>query len=230
MTRRRTLLVAALVAVALLVASPVLRGQVVKAARQLYGSTLYVVGGGYIGGPVGIGTSPVAGAPATLAAGTGTATIMPAGVLTASATITNSPADTNENDLFSYTLPANTLSRNGDAVEVIVWGTTAANANNKTLKLYFGATNVANSPTSGYSGIFWYLRATVIRVDATHQRCIGDFVVTGGVMRPNGTSPAATLTGDVVIRMTGTSAVGGAGDIVRQGAIVRYLPAVLSGT
>ena len=45
---------------------------------------------------------------------------------------------TGEDNLITYSLPANTLSVNGMALRIVAWGLTANNANAKTLKVYFG--------------------------------------------------------------------------------------------
>jgi len=45
-----------------------------------------------------------------------------------------------EDTLITYTIPASVLASNGDHIEFDTWGSFAANANTKDLKVYFGAT------------------------------------------------------------------------------------------
>src|SRR6185503_7835339 len=47
-----------------------------------------------------------------------------------------------EDDLMTYSLAANSLATNGQAIHVTAFGTFGANANNKTIKFFFGATSV----------------------------------------------------------------------------------------
>src|SRR3954470_14824272 len=90
-------------------------------------------------------------------AGTGTQTGgVPVSIATSVTPVAN--GTTVETDLFSYTMPANTLSANAQKLRVTAWGSMAANANTKTLKAYFGGTsrNFTNVTTAGNS-VTWRL-------------------------------------------------------------------------
>src|SRR6185312_12901729 len=82
-----------------------------------------------------------------IAAGNGGSTVNPSGLLTANLTSTATGAGTTEQTLLSYTLPAKTLSATNKGLKIQAWGVTAANANNKTMKLYFGS-EVITTPTA----------------------------------------------------------------------------------
>src|SRR5207248_3063950 len=58
---------------------------------------------------------------------------------------------TAETDLITYTMPANTLSANGQRVRITAFCTTAANANLKTIKIYFGATALRNTGAAAFN-------------------------------------------------------------------------------
>ena len=68
-------------------------------------------------------------------AGGGTGTAQLGGVLDVNTTEYSTPADTVEHDAMTYTIPANTLNENGKTIRVIVWGSTAANANIKQYRI-----------------------------------------------------------------------------------------------
>lgn len=120
-----------------------------------------------------------------------------------------------EDDLMTYSLPASALIANGDHVEIDAWGTYAANANNKTVKLYFGATAVFDSGALSVSGGAWRVRATVVRTGATAQ-----IAVSSNHNSTQTASPAETLSGAVTIKCTGEATADN--DIQQLGMIVRY--------
>jgi hypothetical protein len=74
-----------------------------------------------------------------------------------------------ETDLISYPMPANTLAVNGQKLRITIFGTTAANANGKTVRFYFGGTMIGASGISvAYNGLAWQATAYVIRTGAAH--------------------------------------------------------------
>jgi hypothetical protein len=160
----------------------------------------------------------------TFGAGGGTGTASVSGTLTTGATSVGTAADTNETDLWTYTLPANTLSANGRGVRITVWFTTAANANTKTGKLYFGST-VLGGPSTTVSAAPIRITAEVIRTGAGTQ-VYSEVGISGNFA--SGTSQNAgalteTLTGAVTIKATGTNGTAAANDIVFKGAIVEVI-------
>src|SRR5579862_9858309 len=78
-----------------------------------------------------------------------------AGLINIQTAAAGTGADTTEDTLYTYTLPANAFSIPGKAVRIRAWGTTGATGNNKTVKLYFGATAFA-SVTSAANAVPWY--------------------------------------------------------------------------
>ena len=71
-------------------------------------------------------------------AGDGTGTAQLGGVLDVNTTQYSTPADTDPHDAITYTIPANTINTDGKIIRMKAFGTTAANANNKNFRLYFG--------------------------------------------------------------------------------------------
>lgn len=158
-------------------------------------------------------------------AGSGTATYVPQGPLTVNTTSTQTGADTNETDLWSYTLPANTLNTNGMGVRVTAWGSFATNGNTKTIRPYFAGSNLGGQGTTA-SNQGWRMQWVVIRTGASTQVAYVVNLV-GGVSSNVAPAPAATgnTATDLVIKATGQNGTASAGDIVFRGAIVEFFPA-----
>lgn len=68
-----------------------------------------------------------------------------------------------ETTLFSTNIDFNTLSKVGSSILVFICGTTGANANNKTIKLYFDTYEVFNSGAFAGNDIDWTLQAEIVR-------------------------------------------------------------------
>ena len=178
-------------------------------------------GGAAFSGAVGIGTTPVSGEPLTLSAGTGVSVVTVGGLLYVNTTSSGSPADTNENVLWTWNLPANTLSANGRVLRIRAFGTYNTNGNTKTPRLYFGTTVVSTFATVQNGG-GWQAEATVIRTAAGAQLAHG--VYNGnGYLTSLGSTPAADTTGAITIKVSGQSGTGTLNDIVFKGAVIEVL-------
>lgn len=159
---------------------------------------------------------------ASMPVGSGGATAAVSGVLSVNTTQAGTGADTNETDLWTYTLPANTLTRNGDAVRITAWGSLGADANTKTGRLYFGSTVISTLSTTNNAGI-WRFDAVIVRTSATAQ--LSDALVSAGTALGTATvtTPSEALSGAVVIKVTGQNGSAVANDVVFRGAIVEAL-------
>lgn len=144
------------------------------------------------------------------------------GLANAQTAATSTTATTSEVTLQQYTLPANTLATAGQAIRVYCWGTTAANAQNKTMKLYFGSTSIA-TPTAATNNKGWYLEAIVMRRTATTQGVLAKGLVDTTAVTPANTDAAETLTGNVLVKCTGTNGTASSGDITAQGMITELI-------
>lgn len=135
------------------------------------------------------------------------------------ATQTGTTAVTTEETLYSGTLSGGTLSTDCDFIEIYACGTTGANANNKTIKLKFGAT-VFDSGANALNADNWEFRATVLRTGATTQKMSGHFIA-GDATSHFGQfnyydTPAETLANDITIAITGQNGTASANDIVLE--------------
>lgn len=126
-----------------------------------------------------------------------------------------------ETNLIQYTLPANTLKTNGQAVRVKAWGTTAANGNNKRVTAYWGATSMSFATHAG-SASPWEIEFTVIRTGAATQVMMGKQLVDAlGAPDIITASPTEVLSGSIVIKFSGLGTT--TGDVVQSVLIVEVL-------
>lgn len=160
-------------------------------------------------------------------AGSGSATAVISGVLHVNISATGTGANTDETDLMSYSLPANTLSANGKGVRITCSGTTAANGNNKTMILYFGSATLSTTALALNNG-HWKFSVDVFRVSSGNQYMSAH--VTHGVsdgsaqtVRGRHRFPTETDTGAITIKVTGTNGTGTANDIVARLLVVEAL-------
>lgn len=132
-----------------------------------------------------------------------------------------------EDDLMTYALAASKVVNTGAGIRVRAWGTSANNANAKTLKAYFGsAAVISQSLTASIAGR-WYAEYTAIRTGLSAQDVAGRVseglvtLGTGKFSQEIGTA-TQTETGALTIKLTGTATTDN--DIVQEGMTVEFLP------
>lgn len=133
---------------------------------------------------------------------------------TTSAPTTGTTAQT----LATCVLPANALSVNGAGVKVKAWGTTAANANNKTFAIYLGAT-ACSSLTSATNNGNLAVEATIIRTGAATQECGGTAMSSNGGVNVIRATPAEDTTAAITLDIVSTTPTA-AGDFTFRGLLV----------
>ncbi len=126
-----------------------------------------------------------------------------------------------EDDLVSEALTAALLASNGHAVRITAWGTMAANANVKTLKLYFGATALV-TVSYGFNDATWRVDALVVRTGAATQDAHAEYQDDIPDAKQTVSTPAETLANAITVKCTGEGVADN--DIVQEGLIIEYLP------
>lgn len=163
--------------------------------------------------------------------GSGEATI--GGQINVNTTSTGSGAGAS--DLITYSMPANTLVANGRGVRIKAWGTTANNANAKTVALIFGGTTLITKQLSPSVAGIWTAEAIVIRTGANAQLFEATAFNFGGATptlaatdgtgiysQHAATTCAETETATITIKGRATAATS-ANDIVQKGLVVTYI-------
>ena len=150
--------------------------------------------------------------------------VPPAGnrMLSVQNTAVGTDADTSLKTLQSFTLPADTLNSNGKGVKIRAWGTSSANANDKTLKFYFGAA-IFDSGVLAMNNQNWIFEGIVHRTGVgTQDRHNIMFKASSIVSTGFGTLTEDETT-DIVIAAKGQNGTAAANDIVCEGMSVELL-------
>lgn len=137
-------------------------------------------------------------------------------------------ANTSEKTLMTYTLPAATMANNSDRVRLTAYLTYAANVNQKTVRLYFGASvGLAVVPADNVSLIQGTITVEVNRTAAATQDLEtssslvkSNFIATN--FGPVKTTGAETLSGTIIIKVTGQNTVATVNDIICERMTVEY--------
>lgn len=132
-------------------------------------------------------------------------------------------ADTTEDTLFTYSLPANSLKNVGQEVDIEAWGSVTATSATKTIKLYFGASVLTVAAYTTTQTGNWRARLRVVKQAASVQLIMGEGDALGATttrVLANITNGADTDTAAIVIKVTGTSTASTANLILANGMIV----------
>lgn len=127
-----------------------------------------------------------------------------------------------EDNLMTYSLPANALSSTGRCVRVTAWGTSANNGNAKTLKFYFGSLAFTVSLTTSQAGR-WRLVAEIIRTGSSTQDYVVQVVEGSGGTAQDVESGALTETETSAITIKCTGEATSNDDITQEGMLVELL-------
>jgi hypothetical protein len=121
-------------------------------------------------------------------------------------------ADTTEDTLFTVSLPPKSLDIVGRQILIEAYGSIAAAPSaNKSAKIYFGSTVLANfAATTNQTGV-WFLFATITKAAANVQSVVvsTDTTITASLVRSIAvpTAPTENDAAAIVIKVTGTSSV-----------------------
>ena len=155
--------------------------------------------------------------------GGGSATVYPQGA-TVDTTTGSTTAVVTEEDLISYTLSANSLSSTGRGLRIKAAGTTGANTNTKTIRLYFGSTVLmSNNVTTAPNNTGWEFEAEIFRTSATTEKCVARGTVGSAQQTTTYSGVGETLTGALTIKITGQNGVATANDIIAQFLSITYI-------
>lgn len=133
--------------------------------------------------------------------------------------------------LYTFVIEANTLANNGESIDLDVTLSTAANVNNKTATIVFGATTIGTQGPVAANAESFRMRCSIYRTAAATQKAVCE-----GFHHPQAgvggaamfgieqiTLPAETLSGAVNLLVRGTTPTA-AGDITARMAKVFWNP------
>lgn len=165
--------------------------------------------------------------------GTGTGYSRPQGTISTDTTAVGNVGASGPDVLQTFTLPASSIVVTGRGFKVKAWGTTANNANAKTVSLTFGsATLITKQLTASIAGR-WTIEAYCIRTGASAQDCYAEAINSGGttvaatdgatVMRLDAFgAQTQTETGTLAVA-TGSTVTTATNDIVSEGLVIEGL-------
>lgn len=181
----------------------------------------------YLASPPAIGgTAPaaVSGTTITGKAGSGTGAPVMIGTLYVNATPVGN-VGVGEDTLMSYSLPANSLSANGKAVRVKMWGYTSSNANVKQVNFYFGSEFLQGfAPTTNELN-YWTVEIIMVRYAvAVQTKYIHTTSINNNVVALADISVGSATedeTAAILIRATGQGTDND--DVVQSGMLVEFI-------
>jgi hypothetical protein len=151
-------------------------------------------------------------------------------VLANSSTTATTTLVATEQDLFNFSIPANTLSANNQYLVLSFRDRNAATANTKQLRVYFGATTIGDSTAVAANNNWWNGDCIIWRTGAATQKAIctvlngangGSWSQAAGAGN-NLSTPAENTAGAITIRITGTDAVAAGGSNLEGVNLVWY--------
>jgi hypothetical protein len=137
-----------------------------------------------------------------------------------------------EQDLFNFSVLANTLSANNQHLKLTFRDRNAATGNTKQLRVYFGATLIGDSTAVAANNNWWNGDCYIWRTGAATQKAICMTVnqanaaswSTAAGAGANISTPAENLAGAVAVRITGTDGVAAGGSNL-EGVNLLWYPA-----
>lgn len=135
-------------------------------------------------------------------------------------TVGNSGAS--ETDLMSYLLKATSLNTDKSYLELSAWGTYAANANNKTIKLKIGSTTIYDTTSVAANDGAWSITAKLIRTAAGSAKSIVEMIAQSALVtkKVEYTAISEDFTTDLTIVVTGQGSSDD--DIKQEGLIIKW--------
>lgn len=138
--------------------------------------------------------------------------------------------DTNEDTLFTYTMPANAFNQAGKGVRVTAWGSGVnAGTDVVTVRMYFGATVVVSKVLTVSQVNTWRGVYECFQITAANTQTASGVITNGGTavstaMNATAIAPAATTSGTIVIKVTGQRATTAlSNSVVANGMIVEFI-------
>ena len=132
-----------------------------------------------------------------------------------------------EDDLWNQSIAASVLGTDGDSLRCVLDGITAATANTKRIRVYFGATTVFDSTAQIINNQPWTIDGYIVRTGAATQKAAFRIVTSAMTLWTFVTysTPAETLSGAVTFRITGESGGAATDDIILKMGRIIYEPA-----
>ena len=153
------------------------------------------------------------------------------GILNSQVGSVGNAADTTDDTTFQFVFPAagplawpTLFPTVGQGIRVRAWGVSAATANNKTFKIFFGATTVISSGVVAINAKSWYAEANILRSGVSTQKLHGSAVSDATLIAQSVQDGAEVETAAITLKVTNASpTTGAAGDLLTKAMTVEML-------
>lgn len=137
--------------------------------------------------------------------------------------VTSGTTQNTEYVLQTFDLPANALSAVGKSVRITAYGTLAANANAKTLKLYFGSQVISTATGMTGSGDSFEFTGVVTKTGSNTQNFVGKLLSGTAVVNITASTATQTDTSAITIKFSSINTAAAAASATGLAMIVEYL-------
>jgi len=127
-----------------------------------------------------------------------------------------------ETILISYSMQANTLDVPGNYIEVMAWGTVAANGNNKRIKLKLGSTTLLDTGLIAANSGSWCIISDIIRVSATSQQAISRIISSNSLIVDSASYLLSSENLTTLLNVFCTGEGVAANDVIQKGLIIKW--------
>lgn len=129
-----------------------------------------------------------------------------------------------EETLQTRTLPANSFTKPGKKLKFQAWGTTANNANTKTLRVKFGSTTIFSRNMTTSAANNWSVEGYIIETGSNAQTYVITSVWDGSTqVTPSRGTSTQTTSSPITFSVTGQNGTASAGDITCSGLILEAI-------
>ncbi len=141
-------------------------------------------------------------------------------------------ADATDDTLFSYVIAANqwaTLFPSSQpygkgGIRVNAWGTSAANGQNKTAKIFFGTLTAISTGVVTINAKSWFLQAIILRTGVSTQKALGQGTSDATQLSVSAQDHTQDETAAITVKVTGASPTSSsANDLLGKGMTVEAL-------
>lgn len=154
------------------------------------------------------------------------------GALNSQAGSVGNAADATDDTLYSYVIAANNWASYFPSaqpyglggIRITAWGTSAANGQNKTVKIFFGGTVVISSAVVTINAKSWIAQAVVIRTGISTQKAVGTMQSDATMIAAAAADLTETETAAITVKVTGASPTSSsANDILGKGMLIEAI-------
>lgn len=108
-----------------------------------------------------------------------------------------------ETDLLSTNVTIGTLAKQNSSILIFAAGNTAANGNNKTLRLKFGGTTLATFGPTTMNGGSWTIQAELVRNGAATEVAWAQYMDSDGILDVASSTATENLASNQTLKITG---------------------------